>query len=210
MKRSLYAERGFESFSVYATLLCVLCVCYAPIAFTLEKEPIANYQVLFSPENHVADELISLIQKEQKSIKAAVYCLMHRGIAKALIEAHQRGVCVEVIIDPYSIKSRSPVKKMREANVPVYVWNPSVPTIQTKNGRKVKKRRPLMHDKFCVLGSDLVWTGSFNFTFEGTNANRENVVVLENKEIASRYLEEFEHLKREGCQSFNEYHAQSN
>jgi phosphatidylserine/phosphatidylglycerophosphate/cardiolipin synthase-like enzyme len=194
---------------LHATLLFfIFCVCFAPIVFSLEKEPIANYQVLFSPKDHVADELIGLIEKEQKSIKAAVYCLMHRGIAKALIDAHQRGVHVEVIIDPYSIKSRSPVKKMREANISIFVWNPSVPTIQTKNERKIKKRRPLMHDKFCILGNNLVWTGSFNFTFEATHANRENVIVLENKEIASRYLEEFEHLKREGCQTFSEYLSQ--
>ncbi len=191
--------------SLCAFLLFSLCA--APIV-SLEKEPIANYQVLFSPEDNVADELISLIQKEQKSIKAAVYCLMHRGIAKALIEAYQRGVDVEVIVDPYSVKSRSPVKKMREANVPIFVWNPSLPTIEVKNGRKVKKRRPLMHDKFCVLGNNLVWTGSFNFTFEGTHNNRENVVILESKEIASCYLGEFERLKQEGCQTFNEYLSQ--
>jgi phosphatidylserine/phosphatidylglycerophosphate/cardiolipin synthase-like enzyme len=194
--------------SLHAILFFVFSVCLAPVAYSLEKEPISNYQVLFSPKDHIAEELIKLIQKEQKSIKAAVYCLMHRGIAKALIDAHERGVHVEVIIDPYSLKSRSPVKKMHEANVPLFIWNPSVPTTQAKNARKVKKHRPLMHDKFCILGNNLVWTGSFNFTFEGTQANRENVIVLENKEIASRYLEEFEHLKREGCQGFSEYSLQ--
>lgn len=190
---------------LFPTFLLALFVCIAPIVYSQEKEPIANYQVLFSPEDHVADELIALIQKEQKSIKAAVYCLMHGGIAKALIDAHQRGVHVEMILDPYSIKSRSPVKKMHEANLPIFVWNPSLPTVETKNGQKSKKRRSLMHDKFCVLGNKCVWTGSFNFTFEGTNANCENVIVLENKEIAARYLYEFERLKRAGCQSYNEY-----
>lgn len=170
-----------------------------------EKQPITNYQVLFSPEDHVADALIALIKKEQKSIKAAIYCLMHRGITDALINAYQRGVQVEVIIDPFSIKSRSPVKKIHEANIPIFVWNPPLPITPTKNGRKMKKRRSLMHDKFCVLGDKQVWTGSFNFTFDAANVNRENVVVLENKEIASRYLEEFERLKKEGCQRFNEY-----
>src|SRR5580700_1281572 len=153
-----------------------------------EKESIVNYQVLFSPDDHVADELIQLIEKEQTSVKAAVYCLMHRGVAAALIHAHQRGVHVEVIVDPYSIKSRSPIEKMRKANLPIFVWNPSLP--QDKDGRK-KKSRPLMHDKFCVLGNHLVWTGSFNFTFEADRANRENVIVIKNQEIAACYLEEF-------------------
>jgi len=188
-----------------AILLLSLSLFPLSAAFCHEKEPVANYQVLFSPEDHVADQLIALIDKEQKSIKAAVYCLMHRGIVNALIKAYQRGVQVEVIIDPYSIKPRSPVKKMQEANIPLFVWNPSMPTIQTKNGRKIKKRRSLMHDKFCILGDNQVWTGSFNFTFEASNSNRENVIVLESQEIAALYLEEFERLKREGCLSFNEY-----
>jgi phosphatidylserine/phosphatidylglycerophosphate/cardiolipin synthase-like enzyme len=193
--------------ALYLGILSILCI--TPIVYSLEKEPIVNYQVLFSPEDHVADQLISLIQKEQTSIKAAIYCLTHRGIGKALIEAHERGVCVEVIIDPYSIKSRSPVKKMHEANLPIFVWNPSTFIIEDKNGKKVKKQRSLMHDKFCVFGNKLVWTGSFNFTFEGTHSNRENVIVFENKEIAARYLEEFEHLKKEGCQSCHDYLSQS-
>ena len=186
-------------------LLTVLCLSSTLI---YSKEPIANYQVLFSPEGHIADELIALIGKEKKSIKAAVYCLMHRGIVQALIDAHERGVQVEVIVDPFSVKSRSPVKKMGEANLPLFVWNPQLPVAENKNGKKVRKRKSLMHDKFCVLGNNQVWTGSFNFTFEASHSNRENVIVLENKEIASLYLEEFERMKRDGCQSFNDYLSQ--
>ena len=187
-------------------ILAVLLLCLlSTFAFSKQNPPLTNYQVLFSPEDHVADQLIALIDKEKTSVKAAVYCLMHRGIAKALIDAHQRGVKVEVIIDPYSIKSRSPVKKMSEAEVPLFVWNPQAAAMEAQQGKKVRKRRSLMHDKFCVLGNTRVWTGSFNFTSEAANANRENVIVLENEEIAARYLEEFESLKNEGCQPFSEY-----
>ncbi len=185
-------------------LTALLCLFFS-FASAQEKQPITNYQVLFSPEDRVADALITMIDKEKNSVKAAVYCLMHRGIAKALIDAHNRGVKVEVIVDPYSIKSRSPVKKMSEAEVPLFVWNPYSVALEAQNGKKAKKRRSLMHDKFCVLGNNRVWTGSFNFTAEATNANQENVIVLDNEEIASRYLKEFERLKREGCQSFNDY-----
>ena len=66
-----------------------------------------------------------------------------------------------------------------------------------------------MHDKFCVLGNNRVWTGSFNFTAEAANANQENVIVLDNEEIASRYLKEFDRLKREGCQPFSDYLAET-
>jgi phosphatidylserine/phosphatidylglycerophosphate/cardiolipin synthase-like enzyme len=196
-------------------ILCVflLFMCAwaaAQPAMASEGEPIAHYQVLFSPEDKIAEELISLIETEKKSIKAAVYCLMHRGIAKALIDAHQRGVKVEVIVDPYSVKSRSPVKKMGAANLAVFVWDPPLSFKETKGSKKVKQRRPLMNDKFCVLGEGRVWTGSFNFTFEATHSNRENVVVLESDSLAARYLAEFERLKKAGCIPLSEYISYKN
>jgi phosphatidylserine/phosphatidylglycerophosphate/cardiolipin synthase-like enzyme len=186
------------------SLCLLLFLSLSPLSFAQAKEPITNYEVLFSPHDHVADELIALIGKEKKSVKAAVYCLMHHGIAKALIDAHKRGVRVEVIVDPYSIKARSPVKKMAEANLPVYVWNPQMP-VEIRKGRTIKKRKPLMHDKFCVLGDNRVWTGSFNFTFEAEKNNQENVIVLENTGIADKYLKEFDRLKKAGCVAYEKF-----
>ncbi len=191
---------------IFAVLTLVFAHTAVPL-FSAEDQPIANYQVHFSPDDQIAEKLISLIATEKKSIKAAVYCLMHRGIAKALMDAHERGVQVEVIVDPYSIKSNCPVKKMGAAHLPVLVWNPPLPHREGKGGKKAKQRKPLMHDKFCVFGDSQVWTGSFNFTFEAANSNRENVVVLDSPQIASLYLEEFERLKKAGCVPLSEYLA---
>ena len=120
--------------------LSTLCVAVSlmgaiPALISSESEPITKYQVFFSPDDAVAEELITLIQKETKSIKAAVYSLMHQGIAKALIDAHKRGVSVEVIVDPCSIRARAPVKKMGSAHVPILFWNAS-PSIKEVKGWK--------------------------------------------------------------------------
>lgn len=195
---------------IYALIAAVCTVAASAPVHSQDNEPIANYEVLFSPEDQVDDKLISLISAEKKSVRAAVYCLMHRGIAKALIDAHKRGVKVEVIVDPYSIKSRSPVNKMGAEELSVFVWNPPEHIKESRNGKKVKQKKPLMHDKFCVLGDSTVWTGSFNFTFEGANRNRENVVVLENAQVAAKYLAEFERLKKTGCISLSDYLVRKN
>ncbi len=182
-------------------------------AFSFYSIPIANdlnasekgavSAVYFSPQDGVADRLIASINGEKKSIKVAVYCLMHAGIAKALKAAHARGVDVEVILDPYSIKSRSPVMKMVERGIPVYVWSPE----ESGSKHKLKKCKPLMHDKFCVFGDHTVWTGSFNFTREATQANRENVVVMEGFDIAKSYLSEFAEIKKAGCCTYQTFVA---
>lgn len=156
-------------------LTVALLGAQSALSFAAEvKDPITEYEVLFSPRDHVAEELIAHIKKEKKSIRAAVYCLMHRGISKALIEAEKKGVSVELIVDPFSVKSRSPLKKMSESGIPIYVWTPEQKTANT-----LQKRKSLMHDKFCVFGDNKVWTGSFNFTFDATTVNCENVIVLE-------------------------------
>jgi phosphatidylserine/phosphatidylglycerophosphate/cardiolipin synthase-like enzyme len=95
---------------------------------------------------------------------------------------------------------------MAAANLPIYVWYPQSPA--KLNGEKQKNRKPLMHDKFCILGNKQVWTGSFNFTFAAATSNCENVIVLENANVASLYLEEFERLKKTGCMTYSEYMIQ--
>ncbi len=184
-------------------VLCALLVCQSLVA----REPIVDYQVLFSPRDHLAEELISMIEKERKSVKIAVYSLTHRGVVKALSEAQKRGVAIEVIVDPYSLRSKSVLKQIGSSSFPLYVWSPADQFRQLKNGRKLKKKKALMHDKFCVLGEDRVWTGSFNFTLDANSVHQENALVVENRDVASSYLAEFERLKKDGCVPFEEYIA---
>lgn len=160
-------------------------------------------EAYFSPRDHLAERLIQLIDKEQKSVQVAIYCLTHTGIANALIRAKERGVRVEVVVDPYSIKVRSPLKKLVAAEVPLYVWEPK----RLLSMGRSAERRPLMHDKFCLLGDHTVWTGSFNFTYDANLSHQENVLIVEDLDIAKKFREEFTTIKQLGCQSYAEYVA---
>ncbi len=160
--------------------------------------------VYFSPKDHVADKLISLIQQEKKAIKAAVYCLTHRGVINALIDARKRGVEVELIVDPFTIKARAPTKRLTQAGVVIFVWDPP----PKQMGESGKVRVPLMHNKFAIFeGQEIVWTGSFNFTSEAANSNQENVVVLHQTDHARAFLEQFEGIKGQGCRLMRDYLA---
>lgn len=168
----------------------------------------ANCEAYFSPKDHLAERLIQLINQEKKSIKVAVYCLTHTGIAKALIDAREKGVNVEVIVDPFSIKIRSCVHRLSKANIPLFVWDPTL-NLQGKSfkGGKKRDKAPIMHDKFCVFGESITWTGSFNFTHDGNLRNEENAVIIESSEIAKKYLQHFSDIKVYGCRPFGEYLA---
>jgi phosphatidylserine/phosphatidylglycerophosphate/cardiolipin synthase-like enzyme len=152
-------------------------------------------QLYFSPEDHLADKLIALIDQESKTIYIAVYCFTHKGIVQALIRAKERGVKVEVIVDPFTLKPGVAISQLHKAHIPVFVWNPPA---------SKKKRQPLMHDKFCVFGTRAVWTGSFNFTNDANLAHQENAVVIESQELAGRFQHQFHTLKHRGCKPYAE------
>jgi phosphatidylserine/phosphatidylglycerophosphate/cardiolipin synthase-like enzyme len=89
-----------------------------------KNDPITSYEIYFSEQTPLIERFISLINDEQKSIKLAAYCLRHNGIAKALIAAQKRGVFIEIIVDSFSVKSDSPIKKLTEKNICIYIWSP--------------------------------------------------------------------------------------
>jgi phosphatidylserine/phosphatidylglycerophosphate/cardiolipin synthase-like enzyme len=148
--------------------------------------------VYFSPDDHLEKRLIELIEKEKTSIQVCIYTFTHRSIANALIEAKKRGVDVEVIVDRFSVKIQSPLQKLIEANIPVQVWDPD-------RLKRKQAHRPLMHNKFCVFGSDTVWTGSFNFTYEASKMHQENALVLRDSALAAAYKGQFYTIKLRNC-----------
>ena len=154
--------------------------------------------VYFSPEDCLEKRLIELIDEEDKSILLAIYCITHREIGEALIRAKKRGADVQVIVDKYSIKMKSPLAKMVDAGISISVWD-------SKSSSSKKKDGALMHNKFCVFGSQTVWTGSFNFTYRASRVHQENVIVIKNPEIANEYRKQFGNIKMRGCLPFSSY-----
>jgi phosphatidylserine/phosphatidylglycerophosphate/cardiolipin synthase-like enzyme len=179
----------------FRCLVMISVVC----SLTLDAADVAPAQtkiVYFSPQDHLADQLIARIAKENASIKAAVYALTHKGVAQALARAKKRGVQVEVIVDPFSLKRKTAVNLLAKADVPVWIWSPD----QYKD-----EKQPLMHDKFCVFGDSSVWTGSFNFTYDADIKNEENAVVLEDPAIARQFAEQFARIKGKGVVLYELY-----
>ncbi|MFI5334217.1 MAG: phospholipase D-like domain-containing protein [Chlamydiales bacterium] len=171
-------------------LLSILLLV-SPAAFAERAE--IPVQVFFSPEDHLADQLIGLIEQEASSIGVAAYAFTHWKIAKALCAAKERGVNVEIIIDPFSLKFSSIIKKLAKSEIPIWVWDPTGSSTEPA----------LMHDKFCVFGENVVWTGSFNFTYSADHFNRENALLIKNPDMAKKFKVQFQALKQ-GCKKYKE------
>lgn len=185
-------------------IACLLALIFAIAPSVGEEKPTTRVYVesYFSPKDQVDAKLISLIQQETCSIKAAVYCLTHRGIINALMDAKKRGVEVELIIDPFTLKARAPLRRMSQSGLTIYVWDPQQKLMNDRG----KLRTPLMHNKFCVFSKlGVVWTGSFNFTSEGAIANQENVILVHDQAQVAPFVEQFNSIKIQGCKSLRDF-----
>jgi phosphatidylserine/phosphatidylglycerophosphate/cardiolipin synthase-like enzyme len=153
-------------------------------------------QAFFSPDDDLQDALIQLIQQESSSIRIAIYTFTDTEIAQALIDAHQRGVNVQIIVDPSQGKDRySKVSTLQAAGIKVFFYNPDY---------VADKRSNLMHNKFAIFGNTKknkvrVWTGSYNFTAAARTRNQENAVLFTDTAVFEDYLKQFCCLKDERC-----------
>jgi hypothetical protein len=78
------------------TLWVALCSCAtAPV----EKTSYLNWEVYFSPNGGCTDGIVRELDKAQSTVLVQAYSFTSYKIAKALLDAHKRGVKVEAILD---------------------------------------------------------------------------------------------------------------
>jgi len=137
------------------------------------EEKIKGYEVCFTPPRGCAELIVKTIEKARKNIFLQAYGFSHPEIAKALVEAKQRGVEVKVLLDRSNLSQNySKMKDLQKAGIEV----------------KIDKVPGIAHNKVMILDEKIVITGSFNFTKNADNSNAENVLIVESKDIAQKYL----------------------
>jgi phosphatidylserine/phosphatidylglycerophosphate/cardiolipin synthase-like enzyme len=65
------------------------------------------------------------------------------------------------------------------------LWCAGLPVRQDGNSS-------FLHHKVIIVDDSIVITGSMNFSANADESNEENVIILDNAEIAALYLREFE------------------
>lgn len=155
-------------------------------------------RVLFSPDDDIANELIALMNHEKKSIHVAIFTFTDKRIAQALIDAHNRGVAVEVVADTAYLRDQySKIPLLQEHAIPVFTYNPHY------KGARAKKKEQLgiMHHKFIIFEQNIdnqtiVVFGSYNLTRSANLYNQEHVVISNNQEVIVPFKRQFELLKK--------------
>lgn len=136
-------------------------------------------QVLFSPEDKIVGNLIALVKDAQVSVRFLAFSFTDYPLAQIMIDRAQAGVDVKGVFETFG--SSSPNSELKT------FWCAGVPARQDGNGS-------FLHDKLIIIDNSIVVTGSLNFSSNADESNEENVMIVDNAEIAALYLQEFEKL----------------
>lgn len=117
-------------------------------------------------QNQCLNSILNLIDTAKHSIQISLFTFTHPQIIKALIEAHQRGVLIEVALDFYTAKgaSKKTLESLNAANI--------FPLIS--------KRGKLLHHKWCLIDKSTLLLGSANWTKSAFTKNEDCLLLLYN------------------------------
>ncbi len=166
-----------------------LVVLLAPVALTAWLTPAratgplpatGTVEVAFTPWDDAEGALLRAVRGARRSIHVQAFLLTSKPLTRALMEAHGRGVRVEVLADREQVEKvpGSQIPQLHGVGIPVWL----------------EVRYAAAHNKIVLVDAEgnepVVVTGSFNFTFSAQARNAENLLLLRgNRPLTAAYLE---------------------
>lgn len=151
-----------------------LIIIFPITLFAQSNRAIPSWSVCFTPPSDCTSEIVKNVDKAQIAILVQAYSFTSAPIAKALVDAHKRGVKVGVILDKSQRTERySSADFLAHAGI----------------ATKIDTAHAIAHNKVMVVDDEMVMTGSFNFTKAAQERNAENLLVIKDKELARLYMD---------------------
>ncbi len=129
----------------------------------------------------IKQRIISEINNARQSIYLAMAWFTDRDIANALIEAKNRNVTVDIVLS--SNAQNEIVKQMFKAN------HINVHAFETGD------ERGMMHHKFCLIDNKISINGSYNYSYNASNNNVENIHISDDYSTYKQLFSEFERIR---------------
>lgn len=139
--------------------------------------PESPIEVYFSPKGGCTNAVMAEIVEAQRSILIQISSLTSPQLAQALVDAHRRGVRVEVLLD------RSQRTERR-----------SLADFVARNGitTRIDDKHAIIHNLVMIVDGAVVVTGSFNFTKAAEQHNADHLLVIRDEDLAGKYLANWE------------------
>ncbi len=152
----------------------------APFPTTL-AEP-ARIETYFSPQDTVEPHILERLRAARRSIVFMAFSYTSDAVSAAMLERHAQGVAVRGVFERRNAGGiGAEFDTLRAGGVDVL-----------EDGNCYT-----MHHKVIVIDGRTVITGSYNFTNRAENVNDENLLIIDDRELARLYLAEFERVYRQ-------------
>jgi phosphatidylserine/phosphatidylglycerophosphate/cardiolipin synthase-like enzyme len=125
----------------------------------------------------IDNQLADAINQVQRTLDIAAFEFNDPVITAAVLAAHQRGVTVRMVVDDENgIKNNdTTLGQLTAVGIPIIPDN----------------RPALMHNKFMIMDSITVWTGSYNYTINDTYRNNNNLLSFRSQKMVQNFQNEF-------------------
>jgi phosphatidylserine/phosphatidylglycerophosphate/cardiolipin synthase-like enzyme len=134
-------------------------------AANVERDREGDIACYFSPHGGCTEAVVRELDAAKETVLVQAYSFTSTPIAKALIEAHRRGVKITVILDKSNRKDNySAADFVAHADIPCYI----------------DAQHSIAHNKVILIDGRTIITGSFNFTKAAETSNAENLLVIHN------------------------------
>lgn len=128
----------------------------------------------FTPPSNCALLITNVIDQAKNTIYMQAYGLTHPEIINSLIKANGRGVKVRILLDRSNLTQKySRIEELKQAGIEV----------------GVDKVPGIAHNKIIIADHHTTVTSSFNFTVSAAKRNVENVLIIQDSNIAHSYLQ---------------------
>ena len=166
----------FKFFSRYCVFLSLIIVtiaavgCKPKINDSLSEVSSWPIEVHFCPSDDCGKALETYITNANSTVYCAFYELNLENVIKALYEKSKK-IDVKIVTDSSTSNGKFKGEAVREDD-----------------------DNQLMHNKFCVIDSKIVTTGSMNPTENDIFKNNNNLLILHSRILAGNYAGEFNEL----------------
>lgn len=129
----------------------------------------------------IKQRILTEINNANLSIYVAMAWFTDRDIANAIIEAKNRSTNIDIILSS-NVQNETVKLMFKGAGITVHAF-------------ETGDSRGIMHHKFCLIDNKISINGSYNYSYNASNNNVENIHVSDDPSIYSQLYSEFERLK---------------
>jgi phosphatidylserine/phosphatidylglycerophosphate/cardiolipin synthase-like enzyme len=136
--------------------------------------------VVFTSEDPALENaIVPLVNSAKQSIRFLAFSFTDFPLADAMSQRFKAGVDVKGVFETVGSETdAAELKTLMCRNVPVKQdGNPS-----------------FLHDKVIIVDERIVITGSMNFSTNAEESNDENVMIIDNADIARLYIQDFDRV----------------